>query len=192
MRIIDLYRNRIKYFTFQNERNILKKYENLSENSTSLDLGCGRIPENIFNANKALGIDIVPSLNEDIYQCDLSRENIPFQDSFFEYITARDLIEHIPRQIYIGNNLHFPFIHLMNEIHRVLISSGILYMNTPFYPNIEAFIDPTHVNFITTETFKKYFCEPLIYAERYGFVGAFKLERQFYSGNNLITILRKI
>lgn len=192
MRIKDLYRSKIKYITFLSEKTILNKYIKPSENSISLDLGCGTIPENLFNANKALGIDIVPSVNEDIFQCDLSREKIPFQDSYFDFITARDLIEHIPRQIYINQTLHLPFIHLMNEIHRVLQPSGIIYMNTPFYPNLEAFIDPTHVNFITTETFKKYFSEPFNYAKRYGFTGKFSLERQYYKGDNLVTILKKL
>ena len=192
MRIADFYRNKIKYFTIRNETSIIKNYITKNGKSISLDLGCGKIPENIFLAEKAFGIDIVSSPSKDIFQCDLSREKIPFEDSTFNYVTARDLIEHIPRQIYINESLHFPFIHLMNEINRILKPSGILYMNTPYYPNSEAFVDPTHVNFVTTETFKKYFCEPLNYARRYGFSGKFILEKQYYSGDNLVTIMKKI
>ena len=191
MKIVDYYQANLKYLTFKTEKSILNKYRALP-NSKSLDLGCGKFPEDIFNTKNAFGIDIVESKNKKIIKCDLSRENIPFENEYFEYVTGRDLIEHIPRQIYVDGKIKLSFIDLMNEIYRVLKKDGIFYSNTPFYPNSSSFVDPTHVNHITTETFNKYFCSPLLYAKRYGFVGKFKLEKQFYKNQNLITILKKI
>ena len=48
----------------------------------------------------------------------------------------------------------------MNEIYRVLKPNGIFYGITPVYPKESVFVDPTHVNFITKNSFK-YFVYPL-------------------------------
>jgi SAM-dependent methyltransferase len=40
----------------------------------------------------------------------------------------------------------------MNELHRVLRPGGIAIFVFPSFPHRDAFSDPTHVNFITSET----------------------------------------
>ncbi len=64
----------------------------------------------------------------------------------------------------------------MNEIFGVLKSGGRLYAQTHFFPHADAFVDPTHVNFITSKT-HTYFCIPKLTASMYGFKGKFKLIR---------------
>ena len=52
-----------------------------------------------------------------------------------------------------------PFIHLMNEVWRVLKKMGsffLIHLSIHFY---EAFQDPTHNNIITSDTFKLYFSD---------------------------------
>ncbi len=47
----------------------------------------------------------------------------------------------------------FPFLELMNDVHRVLIKpGGLFFSSTPSYPWPMAFADPTHVNIMTEET----------------------------------------
>ena len=95
-------------------------------------------------------------------------------------MSAYDFLEHIPRIVSLNvngkNKTRYAFIELMNEIYRTLKHKGKFYALTPYYPNSQAFQDPTHVNFITNLT-HTYFCEPNLMASMYGFKGKFKLIR---------------
>ena len=159
--------------------------------SKTLDLGSGPNPNNPFNADEIYGIDIINDLGKNIFSADLAIEPIPFEDNYFEYVTAFQFIEHMPRVIYIPKRRN-PFIELMNEIYRVLKANGIFLSVTPAYPHAAAFQDPTHVNIITEETFLYYFSEPNRWASIYGFSGNFRILKQEWMGVNLVTQLQKI
>ena len=173
-----------KYFSNYNAKSL-----NLT-NSTSLDLGCGTIPKNPFEANILFGIDIRKNSEKNIKNCDLTTEPIPFENNYFNYITAFDFLEHIPRIIY-NPNRRFPFIELMNEVWRTLKLNGIFLSVTPVYPLTSAFQDPTHVNIITSETFTIYFDDYEKGGSMYGFKGAFKILDQSLSNVHLISLLQK-
>jgi len=143
-----------------------------------LDLGCGFNPRNPYNADDIYGIDIYPEvikLGPNFKCVNLSVQPIPFDDNFFDSISAFDVLEHIPRQAinFSTGETHLPFIQLMNEIHRCLKPNGMFYGYTPAYPSPSAFQDPTHVNFITKDT-HTYFCGDDPYGNRYGFKGHFE------------------
>jgi hypothetical protein len=159
--------------------------------SKSLDLGCGRNPKNIFNADSTYGIDIREDIGRNIYKADLAVEPLPFEDNFFDYITAHDFLEHIPRLLYVPNR-RYPFIELMNEIYRTLKMNGTFLSFTPAYPHAEAFRDPTHVNIISEQTFMAYFDDTNRWGEMYGFNGAFKVVSQEWRGPHLLSILQKV
>jgi len=159
--------------------------------TTSLDLGCGVSPKNIFNADLVYGIDVRDDLALSIKKADLVVEPIPFEDDFFNYVTAHDFLEHIPRLIYAPLR-RYPFVELMNEIYRVLKVGGVFLSFTPAYPNGEAFQDPTHVNIITENTFIAYFDNINRWASGYGFKGAFKILSQEWRGPHLLTIMEKV
>ncbi|OOY52284.1 hypothetical protein BOV94_02870 [Solemya velum gill symbiont] len=99
-----------------------------------------------------MGVDIRESEDGTIVSADLAIEAIPFESDSFDFVTAFDLIEHIPRIIYAPER-RFCFVELMNEIYRVLKPGGLFYSFTPAYPASAAWRDPTHVNIITDETF---------------------------------------
>ena len=101
-------------------------------NSSSLDIGCGNSPRNPFDADQAYGIDIRENKAKGIKYADLNVEKIPFDDCSFDYITAYDFLEHVPRLIYAPDR-RFPFIELMNEIYRTLKPGGIFFF---VYPNV--------------------------------------------------------
>lgn len=162
----------------------------------TLDLGCGRHPKNPFGADEIFGVDIRP-LGSNIRAGNLSLESIPFESNYFDYVTAHDFIEHIPRILSIfnvelqKNETIFPFIRLMNEIYRVLKPGAVFYSKTPAYPHAEAFQDPTHVNIITEQTFPLYFNDYYPVATIYGFDGGFKMVSQTWEGCYLCTTLSK-
>ncbi len=160
-------------------------------NSSSLDIGCGAVPKNPFEASSAFGLDIRHSDAPNMKNADLAVQSIPFESCRFEYVTAFDFIEHVPRVVYMPER-RFPFVMLMNEIFRILKPNGIFFSRTPFYPFAEAFRDPTHVNIITTETFPLYFGGNRPHAKIYGFIGSFEVVDQARQGSHLVSILRKV
>jgi SAM-dependent methyltransferase len=129
------------------------------DTTKALDLGCGKKPRNDFNADEMFGIDIVDHGLPNIKMADLAIEPIPFDDNTFDIVTGYDFLEHIPVLIYNNGKRKYSFIDVMSEVWRVLKPGGRAYFCTPAYPNIEAFQDPTHVNFITTSTLQ-YFSFP--------------------------------
>ncbi len=159
--------------------------------SKSLDLGCGLVPKNPFKATDLYGVDIRQG-SEKIVVADLAVDPIPFDDAYFDFCTAFDFIEHVPRVIYAPNR-KFCFVDLMSEIFRVLKPGGKFLSVTPAFPAPAAWRDPTHVNIITTETFPLYFDTQSCLAKMYGFKGGFQMEKQHWHPNktHLISVLKK-
>lgn len=157
----------------------------------SLDLGCGSQPRNPFNAEDVYGIDVLENLATNIRYADLAVDPIPHDDDFFEYVTAHDFLEHVPRLLYAPQRRN-AFVELMNEVYRVLKVGGFFLSLTPAYPHNAAFQDPTHVNVITTETFPCYFDDVNRWAACYGFRGAFRVRMQEWRGFHLLTVLQKV
>jgi SAM-dependent methyltransferase len=162
----------------------------------SLDLGSGPNPKNPFNADEVFGIDLElrGDLTSNIKRADLAIEPIPYENDSFEYVTAHDFIEHVPRVLYLPER-RSPFVELMNEVYRVLVNGGMFLSLTPAYPHTAAFVDPTHVNIITEDTFPFYFGDAAAdspWATIYGFKGAFSVKLQEWRGPHLLTVLQKI
>ena len=80
-----------------------------------LDIGCGTNPKNPYNFDEIYGVDLFPEvlkLGTNFKQANIALDKIPFEDNFFDSISAFDVLEHIPRQQidYLNNKIHFPFI----------------------------------------------------------------------------------
>lgn len=157
----------------------------------TLDLGCGVNPRNPFQAHRVCGVDLSPISPKaaEVRSADLAIEPIPWDDEHFDYITAYDFLQHIPRIVYCPNR-RLSFVELMNETWRCLKIGGLLLSSTPAYPHPEAFQDPTHVNIITEKTFAYYFAGPC-WARMYGFRGLFEIKSQNWDGYALKTIMVK-
>jgi SAM-dependent methyltransferase len=148
------------------------------QSGTSIDLGAGRTPRNPFRMQRLIALDLqLPqevSTNEiEFVTCDVVNSGLPFDDESVDCVTAFDFFEHIPRLMYVDRIATYPFISLMNEIHRVLKPRGVLLAVTPAFPRQGAFVDPTHVNFITRDTVSYFSDECHARTLGYGFEGTF-------------------
>ena len=153
----------------------------MNKRTRHLDIGCGEVPRNPYkmdelHAMDSREIDSLKIVKEFKYQRhNFVIKKFPYPDGYFDSISAYDVIEHIPRQIMMGDELVYPFIRIMNEIHRTLKKGGKFIATTPGYPRPEDFQDPTHVNIITLETIK-YFSGIDALGKMYGFEGDFEIK----------------
>lgn len=109
----------------------------------AVDLGCGakkRLP---------VGVDLAPLPGVD-HVVHLGFEALPFADGSVSRFEAHDLVEHVPRAVYLerGGKIETfrPVIFFFNEVFRCLERGGTFRHVTPAYPAMEVWQDPTHVH----------------------------------------------
>ncbi len=119
-----------------------------------VDLGCG-LNKQIREGYKTIGIDIFEAPDVDVV-CNLGHQSIPLEKDTVDFVTAIQLIEHIPRISFKLSNdrllKYNPFIELMNEIYRICKDGATVEIHVPKPNSKEFWQDPTHVNGIVDET----------------------------------------
>ena len=98
-------------------------YEKIRRNNSEgniLDVGCGK-----FNPQLGgyYGVDIVDQGWNQV--CDISKDSLPYNNSFFDTVTCMETLEHL-----------FDPIHALAEINRVLKFEGRLIISVPNIANI--------------------------------------------------------
>lgn len=121
-------------------------------NKEKLNLGCGFDKREGF-----LNTDKYPQTNPDLL-VDIDSK-LPFEDNKFSIVLCNHILEHTK-----------DFVSTMFEIHRILKIDGILELAIPEFPCRASIIDPTHIKYLTAETFLM-FCDPNWF-EGSNFIGA--------------------
>ncbi|MFO0773135.1 MAG: class I SAM-dependent methyltransferase [Nitrospiraceae bacterium] len=122
-----------------------------------IDLGCGgnKVAGAWgFDARMVPGIDVV---------ADIERP-LPIRSDSVDVVWVRHVLEHV-REL----------VALMEELSRICKSGGRVEVVVPYYTSRGAFRDPTHVRYITEDTFQ-YFEPPT----DYGIRTQFRIERITY------------
>jgi len=141
-----------------------------SSGTIKLDIGCG-----LNKKDGYIGIDKSPDVGAD-FLVDIECEPLPFSDSSVDEIYCAHLVEHIHNLI--------PF---MNECYRVLKPGGRMEILAPYYTAIQATQDPTHVRFISENSFN-YFTDEYLQKKRtfnYGINCLFKIVSIDYTHINV-------
>lgn len=123
-----------------------------------LHLGSGRnIKKGFINLDvtKLEGVDIVHDLNKYPY---------PFKNNTFNYILAEHVIEHLNG-----------WIKCMEEIYRISKNGAIVDIEVPHFASVSAFMDPTHKNYFSVNTFK-------YFEKKHEFSYYFKCKFEFIKG----------
>jgi predicted SAM-dependent methyltransferase len=117
-----------------------------------LQLGCGLAPiEGAVNHDRdkhSPHVDVSHDLNVFPW---------PFDDGSFDKIISLDVFEHLSVSVDLW----------LNECHRVLSENGQLLVRVPHYRHENAYTDPTHRQFSTTQTFDYWDASKLLH-QKYG------------------------
>ncbi len=111
-----------------------------------LDVGCGR-----KKYPGAVGLDSNPDTDADVIH-DLNTFPYPFDDNSFDDVNCDSILEHLD-----------DFFRVMEELHRITVPNGRIWVKVPYYTSFDAFTDPTHRHFFTSRSFD-YFCKDYAYS----------------------------
>lgn len=109
-----------------------------------IDLGCGgnkRRDAFGFDCRKQPGVDAL---------CDIERP-LPLKNDSVDAVHLSHVVEHVR-----------DLIAFMEEVYRVCKSGAEVHVAVPYYTSRGAFRDPTHVRYVTEDTFQ-YFEQPTDY-----------------------------
>jgi SAM-dependent methyltransferase len=100
-----------------------------------LNLGCGTdIRSGWVNLDRSAlpGVDVAH---------DIEQLPLPFSDDSFDYVLCQDVLEHVDCPA------------LLSDIWRILRPGGTVHIRVPHFTSAQAYGDPTHKKFFTSETF---------------------------------------
>lgn len=106
-----------------------------------LHLGCGtQVWPGWINVDRhAADASVVP--------CDIASEPLPLAETSVDYVFSEDFLEHLPPDRRV---------HVMNEIHRVLVPSGVMEHYVPNAGSRNDYGSPSHLSHWNLQTFEHF------------------------------------
>jgi len=109
------------------------------EQKIILDLGCGK-----KKREGAIGVDHSDRHDADIIH-DLNVFPYPFESDFADEIYLDNILEHLDDPM-----------RVMEEVFRISKKGNLVKVIVPYFRSLWAFIDPTHQNYFTVDSFAYY------------------------------------
>jgi ubiquinone/menaquinone biosynthesis C-methylase UbiE len=145
------------------------------KNIKVLDLGCGK-----KKSPGAIGVDFNKNSDADIIH-NLDQFPYPFKNEEFDYCIMDNALEHLQDPIKV-----------LEEIYRILKKNGKLKIVVPYFRSVWAYIDPTHKNFFTVDSFM-YFDPNNFYFNNVQYTRAtFQITKVIFNENLKNSFLKKI
>ena len=113
----------------------------------TLDVGCGR-----DKLPGAVGIDRSADTAADVVH-DLDSFPWPLEDGAFDVVRCQDVLEHLD-----------DVVRAMEEIYRVTAPNATIRIRVPHFSSVQAFTDPTHRHFFSSQSFDYFWPERTLYA----------------------------
>ena len=95
--------------------------------------------------------------------CDFE-QGLPFREGSVTTVFLHNTVEHMD-----------DLVTFMEELYRISEPGAKVYVRTPYYASREAFVDPTHVRYITEAAF-----EYIDYPNYYGLKTNFKIRSTYF------------
>ncbi len=108
----------------------------IEKKSRILDLGCGK-----KKREDSIGVDFSDRHAADVIH-DLNVFPYPFNDEEFDEVYLDNVLEHLDDPI-----------RVMEEVNRICSKGATVKIIVPYFRSVWAFIDPTHKNFFTVDSF---------------------------------------
>ncbi len=147
-----------------------------------LDIGVGGA-NRIQDGYEGYGVDIFAKDRDWLKEnktADLALEAIPYKDDTFDLVTAHDVLEHIPKMLYLANfkeggvTRRNCMIELFNEVYRVLKDGGEFHFAVPKGGTVQYMADPTHVTEWVEDSINYYSGDYFGLHDDYGHTSKFK------------------
>lgn len=116
---------------------------------------------------------------------------LPWDDNTFEYIKAKDVIEHLPS--HTPDRYEPMIVAFIEDMYRILKPGGVLFIQTPSWKADFLYTDPTHVRGFTKETMD-FFDPTTDFGKSGGFISKakFKVTAKELENKNLQFTMTKI
>ena len=131
-------------------------------------------------------------MRKKVSRAELKLDELPCHDGSVDYLTACELLEHIPRNAELPEGGNAPFVSFINERYRVLKKGGVFLSITSIFPHFAVSQNSAHNKIMTHRAPRMYSSnEKYEIAEGCGIRADFTVTSLIRPSQNLVAVFTK-